>query len=77
MSEILRKILGIIESRGRWSEIVAFKLPDTISGSIAFENILFIRVLEWLSILLGSKIKRINELEARESKTSFFWLCSL
>ena len=51
---------------------MAFKLPDTISGSIAFENILFIRVLEWLSILLGSKIKRINELEARESKTSFF-----
>ena len=51
---------------------MAFKLPDIISGPIAFENVLFVRVLEWLSILLGSKIKRINELEARESKTSFF-----
>ena len=39
-----------------------------MSGSITLENILSIRVLEWLFILVGSKIKGINELEARGSK---------
>ena len=53
---------------------MAVKSPDTISGSITFENILSIRVVEWLVILVGCKIKGINELEARESKNS---LCSL
>ena len=48
--------------------MVADKLPDIMSGSITFENILSIRVLEWLVILVGCKIKGINELEARESK---------
>ena len=42
-----------------------------MSGSITFENILPIRLLEWLAILVGCKIKGINELEARESKDSF------
>ena len=53
--------------------MVAVKLPDIMSRSITFENILFIRILEWLVILVlvGSKIKGINELEARESKNSF------
>ena len=51
------------------------KLP--ISGSITFENILSIRGLEWLVILIGCKIKGVNELEARESKNSFFRYCSL
>ena len=46
--------------------MVAVKLPDIISGSITFENILSIRVLVWLAILVGCKIKGINELEARE-----------
>ena len=45
--------------------MVAVKLPDIMSGSIAFENILSITVLEWLVILVGCKIKGINELEAR------------
>ena len=31
---------------------------------ITFENILSIRVLEWLVILVGLKTKGINELEA-------------
>ena len=48
--------------------MVAVKLPDIMSGSITFENILSIRVFEWLVILVGCKIKGINELEARESK---------
>ena len=39
-----------------------------MSGSITFENILSITVLEWLVILVGCQIKEINELEARESK---------
>ena len=51
--------------------MVAFKLTDIISGSITFENTLSIRVLEWLVILVGCKIKGINELEARESKNPF------
>ena len=48
----------------------AVKLPDIMSGSIKFENILSIRVLEWLVILVGCKIKGINVLEVRDSKNS-------
>ena len=57
MPEILPNILGIIANWGRWSEIVAVKLPDIISGSITFENILSIRVVEWLVIMVGWKLK--------------------
>ena len=74
---ILPNILGIMENWGRWPEIVAVKLPDIMSGAITFQNILSIRVLEWLVILVGCKIKEINELEARESANSFVWLSSL
>ena len=70
-------MFGIIANWGRWSEMVDVKLTDTISGSITFENILPIRVLEWLVILVGCKINGKNELEARESKTSLVWSCSL
>ena len=48
--------------------MVAVKLPDIMSESITFENILSIRVLEWLVIMVACKIKGISELEARESK---------
>ena len=51
--------------------MVAVKLPDIMSGSITFENILFIRVLEWLVILVGCKIKGVNEMKARGSKNTF------
>ena len=51
--------------------MVTVKLPDIMSGSVAFQNILSIRVLEWLVLLVGCKIKGINELQARESKDSF------
>ena len=51
--------------------MVAVKLPDIMSGSIIFENALSIRVLEWPVILVGCKIKGINELEARESESSY------
>ena len=57
--------------------MVVIKLPDIMSGSISFENILSIRELEWLVILAGCKIKEINEIEERESKNWFVWLCSL
>ena len=50
--------------------MVAVRLPDIMSGSVTFENILSIRVLEWLVILVGCKIKGINELEAIEFKNS-------
>ena len=59
---------GLIENWGRWSEMVAVKLPNIRSGSITFGNILSITVLEWLVILVGCKITGISELEARESK---------
>ena len=52
--------------------MMAIKLPDIISGSITFENILSTSVLEWLVILVGCKINGKNELEARESKISLF-----
>ena len=51
--------------------MVAVKLPDIMSGPITFENTLSIRGLEWLVILVGCKVKGIDELEARESKISF------
>ena len=57
LSEILLNILGIIENWDRWSEMVAVKLPDIMSGSITLEKILPIRVLEWLVIPVGCKIK--------------------
>ena len=37
--------------------MVAVKLPDIMSGSITFENVLSIKVFEWLIILVGCKIK--------------------
>ena len=48
--------------------MMAIKLPNIMSGSITFENILSIRLLEWLVFLVGSKINSKNELETRESK---------
>ena len=50
--------------------MVAVKLPDTMSGSKTFENLLSIRVLEY-SYSDCCKIKGINELEPRESKNLF------
>ena len=37
--------------------MMAVKLPDIMSGSIALENILSIRILEWLVILVVVKLK--------------------
>ena len=68
LPEILRKILGIVSNWGKWSEMVEFKLFDFIFGWRAFENILSTRILKWLVILVGCKIKGVNELEIREYK---------
>ena len=46
-------------------------------GSIMFKNILSIRVLEWLVILVGCKIKGADKLDASESKNSLVGLCLL
>ena len=46
-------------------------LPDIISGEIKLENILLMRVFEWLAILVGCKIYGIKKLEASQSKKSF------
>ena len=51
---------------------MAVKLPNIMSGSIIFENILSVTVLERLVILVGCKIKCINELEVTESEN--VWL---
>ena len=48
--------------------MVTVKLADIMSGSITFENILSIKVLELLVTLVGCKIKGVDKLEARESK---------
>ena len=50
--------------------MVVVKVPDIMSGSVIFENTLSIRVLEWLVVLVGCKIKDINELKVIESKNS-------
>ena len=52
--------------------MVVVKLPDIMSGSVTFENILSTRVLQWLVTLVVCKIKDINKLETRESKNLFF-----
>ena len=46
--------------------MLAAKLPDIMSASIMFENILSIRVLGWIVILVGCKIKSVNELDASD-----------
>ena len=71
LPEILLNIFGIKTNQGRWSEMVAVKLPDIMSGSVAFQkNILSMRVFELLVILVGCRFNGKNELEARESKSS-------
>ena len=57
MPDVLPNILEITANRDRWSEMEAVILSDIISGSIIFENILSIRILEWLFILVGCKVK--------------------
>ena len=46
--------------------MVAVKFLDIMSGSI---TLLSMRALEWLVILVSCKIKGINELRTRKSKT--------
>ena len=57
--------------------MVTVKLPDIISGSMMFGKILSIRVLEWVFILVGCKIRGINQLNASESKNLLAGLCKL
>ena len=71
------RILGTNENWGKWSDIVAVMLPDIISGEIKLENILSMRVFEWLVILVGCKIYGIKELEASKSKKLFVGWWSL
>ena len=49
-------MFGIIPNSDRLSEMVAVKLPDIMSGSIMFESILSIGVLEWLVILVNCNV---------------------
>ena len=70
LPKILPNILGITANWGRWSEMVAAKLPDIMSRSTTLENILSKRLLQWIFILVGCKINWKNELEAGEYKNS-------
>ena len=49
-------------------------LPDIIWREIKLENILPLKVFEWLVILVGCMIYGKKELEARESKKKLFLL---
>ena len=53
---------------GRWSDIVAVMLPEIKSWETILENLLSMRVFEWLVILIGFKIYDIKEFEARGLK---------
>ena len=53
---------------GTWSDMKAVKLPDIMSISLNVWNLLSTRRFEWLVMLVGCKIKDINEIEASESK---------
>ena len=46
-------------------------LPDIILGEIKLENILSMRVFEWLVILVGWNIYEIKALEESEYRKSF------
>ena len=51
------RILGTNGKWGKWSDTVAVTLPDIISWEQKLENILSMRVFEWLVILVGCKKK--------------------
>ena len=61
--------MEIVANLGTWSDMEAVKLPDIMSVSLNFWNILSTRRLEWLVMLVGCKIKGINEIEASECKS--------
>ena len=71
----IAKDIGSYFKLKRRSEMVADKLPDIMSGSIIFENVLSLRVVERLVILVSCKIKGINNLS--KSKNQLVGLCSL
>ena len=56
---------------GRWSNINKIMLPEITSWGIILENILSMRVFEWLVVLVGCNMNGIKEYETRESKNSF------
>ena len=71
-------MLGTNENWSKWSDIFVVVLPDIISGEIKFENILSMKVFQWLATLVGCEIRGIKELQACElNKTSFVGWWSL
>ena len=71
MAWIFWKYIRSNKNRSRWSDIVAVMLSGFTSWEIILENIVSIRVSEWLVILVGCNIYVIKEFEARESRNSF------
>ena len=69
------KISGAMRNWGRWSDIVAVRLPDIISVEIMLEKILSIIVFELEVTLVGWIMYGRNIDEARESKNSLVGEC--
>ena len=73
----LANTFGTIMIWGRWSEIVAVRLPEIASTAVKFERILSIKVSDWSVILVGCRIDGITEFDARKSKNSLVGVWSL
>ena len=71
--DVFESTLVANKNWGRWLDIVAVMLLEMLSWETILENILSMRVFEWLVILVGCKIYGIKEFEARESKINFHW----
>ena len=69
------EISGAIRNWGRWSDIVAVRLPDIISVEIMSEKILSIIVFELDVTLVGWIMYGRNIDEAWESKNSLVGEC--
>ena len=53
--------------------MVAVKLIDIMSGSITFEKMLSIRALVWLFVMVGCKVKGINEFNEKPENLKINW----
>ena len=74
---MLHLLLVFNANWGKLAELLVVKSPDIMPGSRTFGKIFSIRMLLGVVIVVGCKIKSMNEPEARESKTPLVWLWSM
>ena len=72
--EYFDKIVAISKIWDKWWNIVAVMLPNITSCKIKMENILSVKVFEWLVFLVCCKIYVLKELGIKESKNFMIWL---